>query len=253
MIFPAGSETPSLCIQKKSNYISVIALSLKTAAIGFYPDLSGLPRCLAVLLRRRTSVDVIGLFLIYRNRKSSSDFSCRFWNLVLVYTKKEQLHFCNCSFIKNGGYRILSRFIGTPTLSCSTPPKADKRWRDWAFSDLSESEELEWFFLPVLKPRPCVYKKKSNYISVIALWLKTAAIGFYPDLSGLLRCWIVLLYAETASFTRYLIIHIQKKSNYISVIALSLKTAAIGFYPDLSGLPRCWIVLLYAETASFTR
>ena len=29
----------------------------------------------------------------------------------------------------------------------------------------------------------------------------------------------------------------KKKSNYISVIALSLKTAAIGFYPDLSGLP----------------
>ena len=239
-------------------------LWLKTAAIGFYPVLSGLPRCLAVLLRRRTSVDVIGLFPIYRNRKSSSDFSCRFWNPVLVYTKKEQLHFCNCSFIKNGGYRILSRFIGTPTLlnsviicwncfvytlfdnthtkkeqlhfcncsfikngsyrilsrfigtptllnsviicwncfvytlidnthtkkeqlhfcncsliknggyrilsrfigtptlSCSTPPKADKRWRDWVFSDLSESEELEWFFLPVLKPRPCVYKKRAT-------------------------------------------------------------------------------------------
>ena len=116
VIFPAGSETSSLCIQKKNNYISVIALSLKTAAIEFYPDLSGLPRCLAVLLRRRTSVDVTGFFLIYRNRKSSSDFSCRFWNPVLVYTKKEQLHFCNCSFIKNGGYRILSRFIGTPTL-----------------------------------------------------------------------------------------------------------------------------------------
>ena len=116
VIFPAGSETPSLCIQKKSNYISVIALWLKTAAIGFYPALSGLPRCLAVLLRRRTSVDVVGLFPIYRNRKSSSDFSCRFWNLVLVYIKKEQLHFCNCSLIKNGGYRILSRFIGTPTL-----------------------------------------------------------------------------------------------------------------------------------------
>ena len=76
-------------------------------------------------------------------------------------------------------------------------------------------------------------QKKSNYISVIALSLKTAAIGFYPDLSGLLRCWIVLLYAETASFTRYLIIHIQKKSNYISVIALSLKTAAI-YSPTLS-------------------
>ena len=56
VIFPAGSETPSLCIQKKSNYISVIALSLKTAAI-YSPTLS----C--------STIDVTGLNFSVRNGK----------------------------------------------------------------------------------------------------------------------------------------------------------------------------------------
>ena len=71
VIFPAGSETPSLCIQKKSNYISVIALSLKTAAI-YSPTLS----C--------STIDVIGLNFSVRNGKRWNPNAKTTWNLGLV-------------------------------------------------------------------------------------------------------------------------------------------------------------------------
>ena len=85
---------------------------------------------------------------------------------------KKQPHYCNCSFIKNGGYRILSRLFGAPTSNALPCLPAGRQRRDWAYSDLSEPE---WkkpvrIILPVLKLHPCTNKKKSLTISCKGLF-----------------------------------------------------------------------------------
>ena len=76
--------------------------SLKRRLSDFIPDCSGLPPVTHYPVCRQADSVVIGLIPIYRNRNGKNRFglSSRFWNSILVQTKKSPLQFLVKDFSK---------------------------------------------------------------------------------------------------------------------------------------------------------
>ena len=124
--------------------------SLKRRLSDFIPDCSGLPPVTHYPVCRQADSVVIGLIPIYRNRNGKNRFglSSRFWNSILVQTKKSPLQF------------LVKDFSEKRRLS-TLPLLTQYHRRDWAYPPAggSEWEEVEWIILSVLKLHPCTNKK----------------------------------------------------------------------------------------------